>query len=202
MRDKSYQSAFFPFLALSRSTAAWRCGGTGKLFARYLWASSTWERSFSLQNCHDQLGIWGWTTYRDSGSFRYLSLALKRLAAASLVGALHSRQDWKGLTWCGIAVGNCSGNCDGIAAVYFKFVHIIYLSSNRSGPATPEGHQWQLSPVNKILRRTKNRRIKMRIAIKSFMTAPLWAMLLSLIVTITKPLKHALEYPSTINTEA
>src|SRR5260221_10525284 len=60
------------------------------------------------------------------------------------------------------------------------------------GPFT-EGEPLQPSPVIQILRHTKHRIIKIWIAIRTFMTAPLWAALLSLIVAVTDPLKHALE---------
>jgi len=60
------------------------------------------------------------------------------------------------------------------------------------GPCT-EG-QLQPSPVIQGLRHIKHRIIRIWIAIRTFMTAPLWAALLSLIVAVTEPLKHALEY--------
>ena len=60
------------------------------------------------------------------------------------------------------------------------------------GPCTEE-QLLQPSPVIQMLRQTKHRITRIWIAIRTFMTAPLWAALLSLIVAVTDPLKHGLE---------
>jgi predicted permease len=57
-----------------------------------------------------------------------------------------------------------------------------------------EGHHLRQSPVIQILRRIRHRITRTWIAIRDFMTAPLWAALLSLIVAFIDPIKHALEH--------
>lgn len=50
------------------------------------------------------------------------------------------------------------------------------------------------SSVVRLLHRVRHRIMKIWIAIRNFMTAPLWAVLFSLIVAFIDPLKHALEH--------
>ena len=57
-----------------------------------------------------------------------------------------------------------------------------------------EGSLMQHSPVQRRVHRLQKSIGGMWIAIKKFMTAPLWAALLSLVVAFIDPLKHALEH--------
>jgi predicted permease len=57
-------------------------------------------------------------------------------------------------------------------------------------PNTEEHHH----PSPSVLHQIKRRIIKIWIAVRNFMTAPLWAALFSLVVAFIDPLKHALEH--------